>query len=399
MKGSINQGGVKDGSASLVKALSGAPRCVLSGPISVVYDFDIFYEQAGIIEIHPPSGVGIYNPANVMPFGKWLLTVTSTIFNPIQGTLKLSPAVEVSLSRLHSRYLRTLTSWDAVLLDNSANPELPFIANISGQDGTALGLRMLADWSLSSGPDLFSVCDIDFSNVGQTVTANVLPEQSEACETRFYVYSFASFNNQWQSGSGGLSELKGWQLLSGQPNRYPNHTKLGTIRFQFSRISNTPLFIWSVTPPRTFVFINKTFFNPSLNPVWDWDFGDGSAHSSSANPTHTYAATGKYHVTLRATDATGVTKSFDQYIDITLKAGFIFQKFAVTVGGVPKTRVFFNDRTIGAPLSWNWNFGDGGGSFQQNPSRDYPVGGSFNVSLTVEDALLNSSSITQTVTT
>ena len=51
--------------------------------------------------------------------------------------------------------------------------------------------------------------------------------------------------------------------------------------------------------------------NPSLivdfqdlsagSPVsWDWDFGDGSPHSTVQNPTHTYTVVGKYTVTLRA---------------------------------------------------------------------------------------------------
>jgi gliding motility-associated-like protein len=32
---------------------------------------------------------------------------------------------------------------------------------------------------------------------------------------------------------------------------------------------------------------------------WDWDFGDGTAHSNLKNPTHTYTAVGSYTVTLK----------------------------------------------------------------------------------------------------
>ena len=35
--------------------------------------------------------------------------------------------------------------------------------------------------------------------------------------------------------------------------------------------------------------------------TYDWDFGDGSAHSSSANPTHMYTTDGNYNVTLTVT--------------------------------------------------------------------------------------------------
>ncbi len=41
--------------------------------------------------------------------------------------------------------------------------------------------------------------------------------------------------------------------------------------------------------------------------TWDWNFGDGSAHSAQQNPTHQYATTGTYTVALRVTNAIGST--------------------------------------------------------------------------------------------
>ena len=41
---------------------------------------------------------------------------------------------------------------------------------------------------------------------------------------------------------------------------------------------------------------------------WSWDFGDDSS-STAQNPTHTYAETGSYDVTLTVTDAAGHTSS------------------------------------------------------------------------------------------
>ncbi len=40
--------------------------------------------------------------------------------------------------------------------------------------------------------------------------------------------------------------------------------------------------------------------------AFDWDFGDGSAHSSAANPQHTYTAAGLYDATLTVTDPPGL---------------------------------------------------------------------------------------------
>ena len=39
----------------------------------------------------------------------------------------------------------------------------------------------------------------------------------------------------------------------------------------------------------------------SGTPAYDWDFGDGSAHSSQQNPSHTYSANGSYSWTLTVT--------------------------------------------------------------------------------------------------
>ena len=41
--------------------------------------------------------------------------------------------------------------------------------------------------------------------------------------------------------------------------------------------------------------------------TWDWDFGDGSAHSSLKNPLHNYTAKGNFSVTLVVTSAAGAS--------------------------------------------------------------------------------------------
>ena len=53
-----------------------------------------------------------------------------------------------------------------------------------------------------------------------------------------------------------------------------------------------------------------SFTNTSLNATsYSWDFGDGSAASTEATPSHTYAAAGEYTVTLTATGSTTVSTS------------------------------------------------------------------------------------------
>jgi len=47
-----------------------------------------------------------------------------------------------------------------------------------------------------------------------------------------------------------------------------------------------------------------------------WNFGDNSAVSTDENPSHTYAAVGKYTVTLTATSPGGVTDSYSEEVTI-----------------------------------------------------------------------------------
>jgi len=68
----------------------------------------------------------------------------------------------------------------------------------------------------------------------------------------------------------------------------------------------------------------------------------------------------------------------------------------VCVGSV----VSFTDLSISggsAIIGWNWAFGDGGTSTQQNPTYVYSIGGNYTVQLIVTDALNNKDTVTHTI--
>ena len=56
-----------------------------------------------------------------------------------------------------------------------------------------------------------------------------------------------------------------------------------------------------------------------------------------------------------------------------------------TSGSAPLV-VSFTDMSTNTPTSWQWNFGDGNTSSQQNPTHTYNVAGNYSVSLTVSNA-------------
>ena len=60
--------------------------------------------------------------------------------------------------------------------------------------------------------------------------------------------------------------------------------------------------------PVTFTYPAKVAFTDTStnSPTsWDWDFGDGSFHSTDQNPTHIYLHTGSFAVVLIATNSYG----------------------------------------------------------------------------------------------
>ena len=49
-------------------------------------------------------------------------------------------------------------------------------------------------------------------------------------------------------------------------------------------------------------------------------------------------------------------------------------------------KVVFTDKSVGKPISWRWNFGDGTSSTTKNPTNIYNKAGKYTVTLTVKNA-------------
>jgi PKD repeat protein len=120
--------------------------------------------------------------------------------------------------------------------------------------------------------------------------------------------------------------------------------------------------------------------------AWSWDFGDGGT-STLRNPSHVYNATGDYTVKLIVSDACGSsTANKVSYIHVNPCLPPVVNFAAnITSGNAPFT-VNFTDQTPGSQTSWNWNFGDGGTSTQQNPAHTFNAAGDYTVTLNVNGA-------------
>ncbi len=117
--------------------------------------------------------------------------------------------------------------------------------------------------------------------------------------------------------------------------------------------------------------------------TWLWDFGDGNT-SPDQNPSHTYAATGTYTVTLTVTNRCGedsITKEAFILIGQPPIADFTSDVTETCVGA----DVQFTDLSQHAD-TWTWDFGDGTTSILQNPTHSYATAGVYAVTLTVTNA-------------
>jgi len=116
---------------------------------------------------------------------------------------------------------------------------------------------------------------------------------------------------------------------------------------------------------------------------WYWTFGDGGT-SSSENPVYTFSSVGSYAVSLGATNSAGSnTTTMPAYINVTNTVSPPFTSFIADIqsGNAPLT-VQFTDTSGNSPNGWQWSFGDGTMSTEQNPYHTYTQGGTYSVSLT-----------------
>ena len=152
-----------------------------------------------------------------------------------------------------------------------------------------------------------------------------------------------------------------------------------------------------LTPPVADFTANKTegttpltvkFTDTSTNSPtgWEWNFGDGST-STEQNPEHIFSGEGTYNVTLVATNADGSSNEKSMVITVNRVltppvANFVADK---TEGTTPLT-VKFTDTSTNSPTGWEWNFGDGSTSTEQNPEHIFSGKGTYNVTLVATNA-------------
>ncbi|WP_207492411.1 PKD domain-containing protein [Aridibaculum aurantiacum] len=125
-----------------------------------------------------------------------------------------------------------------------------------------------------------------------------------------------------------------------------------------------------------------------------WSFGDGNS-STDVNPIYAYPAQGTYTVKLVMTDRYGCSDSTERTIRIyNPTANFLMSD---SFSSCPPLLVNFTNQSANY-VAVNWDFGDGGNSQLENPSRMYTYPGIYNVRLTVTNTGGCTDTISNTIT-
>lgn len=116
-----------------------------------------------------------------------------------------------------------------------------------------------------------------------------------------------------------------------------------------------------------------------------WDFGDGTANGSGANPSHTYTSTGVKSITYTVTNTDGCSNVFTKTITISPNPVVSISSNTVCLN---LTTQFTNSTTISSPDNiaiWSWDFDNNGtvDNTTQFPTNTYTSVGTHTAELKV----------------
>jgi PKD repeat protein len=159
---------------------------------------------------------------------------------------------------------------------------------------------------------------------------------------------------------------------SGACYRFPsvgNYSVTLTTNDNFYTESITQVITIGTIPIADFSFIhcsNNFANNSSCATSFYWDFGDGT-HSNLFIPTHQYADTGYYQVTLTAYNANDSNKLTQQiHVDVTSAPNANFTTIS------SNDTLWLSASYVGVPnATYNWSFGDGVNGIGKNTLHVY----------------------------
>ena len=143
------------------------------------------------------------------------------------------------------------------------------------------------------------------------------------------------------------------------------------------------------------VFADTSIANEGTLVSWNWNFGDANT-STVQNPTHMFDNSGNYTVSLIIENSNNCTATVSQTVNVYAKpiADYTYS-YNCTSGIVSFSDISSSDSS---PINfWDWSFGDGSTSIEQNPDYSFATDGAQTVMLISGNSPNCSDTITQQV--
>lgn len=168
---------------------------------------------------------------------------------------------------------------------------------------------------------------------------------------------------------------------------YEDVVYVWTDSLNFERCFAEFYFITDSLNENTVHFYDESYSEEGISS-WFWEFGDGTT-SIDENPIHTYSEEGEYIVTLTIASGDVCTSTIENYIWVGENTwypeecqAFFFTEYNYN-DFLTAQFVDFSYAPDGQINSWQWEFGDGTGSAEQNPAHTYSEEGEYTVTLTI----------------
>lgn len=246
------------------------------------------------------------------------------------------------------------------------------------------------------------------NTVNQLVTVNDVPvanfNASQTCFGQNMNFTDASLNNpitwNWDFGDGTSSNIQSPAHLYADTGAYDVQLIVSggsgcldsiTIGVYVDSIPQANFTFSEACTGDSLFFTNNSTITPDS---YLWNFGDGNT-SPAINADHIYATAGIYPVTLTATYSwTGCSNAITQNVESFPRTVPTFIANTPCLGDSTD----FVDQTSGAPIQWQWDFGDGTpGSTLQNPAHLYTAQGFYTIGLITENSYGCSDTLSQQI--
>jgi PKD repeat protein len=268
--------------------------------------------------------------------------------------------------------------FNSLALDTLGNPYISYYDEFLGALRVATGWAPVGwstMWTVDSGSlwDTSLVMDGGYGHVSYYDAMNGALKYAYQDASGWHLQTVDSDGDVGQHTSLALNE-------DGHP--YISYYDADKAHLKLAYTTDRPIAAFTATPPVGFAPLTVTFTNTSTGDYQTslWEFGDGLT-STSESPTHIYATTGTYPVTLTVSGPGGTdTLTRQAYVTVhePVQAGFT----ANPVDGVTPLVVTFTESSAGPVAVWRWDFGDGASSALQHPAHTYTMTGVYTVSLT-----------------